>query len=70
MNHDVGMDRWVDTEGAAAYVGVATSTMEKLRVYGGGCPYSKRGRSVRYKISDLDRWMSARMVETTSQKAA
>lgn len=63
-------DRWVDTEEGAAHVGVAISTMEKLRVYGGGCPYSKRGRSVRYKISDLDRWMSARMVETTSQKAA
>lgn len=63
-------DRWVDTEAGAAHVGVAISTMEKLRVYGGGCPYSKRGRSVRYKISDLDRWMSSRMVETTSQKAA
>lgn len=63
-------DRWVDTEEAAAYVGQAASTLEKLRVYGNGCPYSKRGRSVRYKISDLDKWMASRMVETTSQKAA
>lgn len=70
MNNDYGKDHWVNTGAAAAYVGVPASTLEKLRVYGGGCPYSKRGRSVRYKISDLDRWMSARMVETTSQKAA
>ena len=63
-------DRWVDTEGAAAYVSLAASTLEKLRVYGDGCAYSKRGRSVRYKLSDLDRWMASRMVETTSQQAA
>ena len=62
--------RWVDTEGAAQHVGVAVSTMEKLRVYGGGCPYSKRGRSVRYRISDLDTWMSSRLVESTSNKIA
>ncbi len=63
-------DRWIDTEAAAAHVGLAVSTLEKLRVYGDGCPYSKRGRSVRYKISDLDKWMASRLVETTSQKAA
>lgn len=63
-------DRWVDTEGAAKHVGLAVSTMEKLRVTGGGCQYSKRGRSVRYRISDLDAWMSAKLIETTSQKVA
>lgn len=63
-------DRWIDTDGAARHVGVSVSTMEKLRVYGDGCPYSKRGRSVRYRISDLDAWMSSRVIETTSQKVA
>ena len=70
MNEDRDKGRWVDTELAAKHVGAAASTLEKLRVYGGGCPYSKRGRSVRYKISDLDEWMSSQMVETTSQRAA
>ncbi len=63
-------DRWVDTEGAAKHVGLAVSTMEKLRVYGDGCPYSKRGRSVRYRISDLDAWMAGKLIESTSQRAA
>lgn len=63
-------DRWVDTDEAAKHVGVAVSTMEKLRVYGEGCPYSKRGRSVRYRIADLDAWMSSRLVGSTSQRVA
>lgn len=70
MIEDRGKDRWINTEAAATHVGVAPSTFEKLRVYGGGCAYSKRGRSVRYLVSDLDRWMASAMVETTSQKAA
>jgi hypothetical protein len=41
MNEDRGKDRWINTEAAATHVGVAVSTMEKLRVYGGGCAYSK-----------------------------
>lgn len=63
-------DRWVDTDGAAKHCGLAVSTMEKLRVAGGGCPYSKRGRSVRYRIADLNTWMSAQLIESTSQRAA
>ncbi|HEX8444147.1 MAG TPA: DNA-binding protein [Allosphingosinicella sp.] len=61
-------DRWVDTEGAAKHVGLAVSTMEKLRTYGDGCRYSKRGRSVRYRISDLDAWMTERLVQSTSER--
>lgn len=61
---------WVDTEEAARHVSLAVSTMEKLRVYGDGCPYSKRGRSVRYRLADLDAWMSGKVVESTSQTAA
>jgi predicted DNA-binding transcriptional regulator AlpA len=61
-------DRWVDTEEAAKHVGLAVSTMEKLRTYGGGCSYSKRGRSVRYRISDLDAWMAECRIASTSEK--
>ena len=64
------IDRWVNTEAAARHCGMAASTFEKLRVYGSGCPYSKMGRSVRYRLSDLDAWMEARVIDSTSQIAA
>ena len=63
-------DRWVKTEEAAQHVGIAVPTLEKARVYGNSPPYSKVGRSVRYRLSDLDAWMSAQVVASTSQKAA
>ena len=60
-------DRWVNTEEAARHIGLAVSTLEKARLYGNSPPYSKAGRSVRYRLSDLDIWMNARVVESTSQ---
>ena len=61
-------DRWVNTEEAARHIGLAVSTLEKARLYGNSPPYSKAGRSVRYRLSDLDTWMNARVVESTSQQ--
>lgn len=50
---------WVDTDGASAYTAIATSTLETMRVRGDGPRYRKIGRSVRYKIADLDCYMEA-----------
>lgn len=61
-------DRWVNTEEAAQHIGLAVSTLEKARLYGNSPPYSKAGRSVRYRLSDLDSWMNARVVESTSEQ--
>lgn len=36
--------RKLRTRDAAAYTGLAESTLEKLRVHGGGCPYMRVGR--------------------------
>lgn len=63
-------DRWINTEDAASHIGLAISTLEKARLYGNSPPYSKAGRSVRYRLSDLDKWMAARLVQSTSQKVA
>lgn len=59
----------LDTKGAAAQIGFAPNTLEKLRVYGGGPRYVKMGRSVRYRVSDLEAYLAERVVESTSQKA-
>ena len=55
------------TRDAAAYTGLAKSTLEKLRVTGGGCPYIRIGRAVLYDPDDLDRWLAANRRMSTSE---
>jgi hypothetical protein len=57
----------LDTAGAARYLGMSRSCLEKLRVYGGGPRYMKLRRLVRYRPEDLQAWASARLVSSTSQ---
>lgn len=57
----------VDTDGAARHLCLAPNTLEKLRVTGGGPKFAKLGRAVRYRISDLDRWVEERMCDNTSE---
>ncbi len=49
---------------ARKYTGVELRT---LRVRGGGPPYVKRGRSVRYLKSDLDKWLESLKVRNTAE---
>jgi predicted DNA-binding transcriptional regulator AlpA len=60
----------VDTEGAARHIGLAVSTLEKMRVTGEGPQFVKLGRSVRYRVADLEAYLAARVVSSTSQKVA
>jgi len=55
------------TTEAAAYTGISKSTLEKLRVTGGGCPYIRIGRVVVYDPDDLDAWLAAHRRKSTSQ---
>jgi hypothetical protein len=58
----------VSTEGAAAYLNVSVSYLNKLRVIGGGPVYSKVGsRRVVYRVDDLDRWLAASRRRSTSE---
>ena len=59
-----------DTEFAARYLGLSASTLNKARVYGNGPKYVKLGKSVRYRLADLDDWIASRVVSSTSQKIA
>ncbi|HEY8596257.1 MAG TPA: helix-turn-helix domain-containing protein [Devosiaceae bacterium] len=54
------------TREAASYTGLAKSTLEKLRVTGGGCPYIRIGRVVLYDPDDLDRWLASHRRMSTS----
>jgi excisionase family DNA binding protein len=62
--------RWLRVKPAAEYLGVGVSTLNKLRISGGGPSYSKLGATVLYDAADLDAWAEARKVCSTSQRPA
>ena len=55
---------------AAAYLSVAESSLEKWRMHGRGPKYVKLGRAVRYRISDLNAWVSESTVASTAEVQA
>jgi predicted DNA-binding transcriptional regulator AlpA len=60
----------VDTDGAASLTGLSRSNLEKLRVAGSGPPFVKYGKAVRYRVADLNAWIEAHVVTSTSQPTA
>lgn len=62
--------RLVDTKGASEHIGLAESTLEKLRVAGDGPKFAKLGRAVRYRLCDLDAWAAERLQTSTSMARA
>ena len=62
---DIGL---IDTPAASSYLGVCISTLEKYRIYGGGPRFVRVGRAVRYRLADLNSWIDARVVSSTSEK--
>jgi predicted DNA-binding transcriptional regulator AlpA len=66
MPHPV--QRVLRTALAAHYLGLRPTSLEKLRLTGGGPRYIKLGvRAVGYDLADLDRWLEARKVASTSE---
>jgi excisionase family DNA binding protein len=58
------------TPEAGQYLGLAASTLEKLRVYGGGPRFIRLGsRAIRYRKQDLDEWLEACARRSTSDAA-
>jgi len=55
---------WMNTEQAARYLGCSTQHLEIGRAKGnrGLPPYSKQGRMVRYRRSELDAWLETAKV--------
>jgi predicted DNA-binding transcriptional regulator AlpA len=55
---------------AAKVVGLAPSTLAKLRLNGNGPPYCKLGRRVVYRREDLEAWLETRIARHTSDAEA
>lgn len=51
---------------AAAYLQWSESRLAKSRVWGDGPPFVKLGRSVIYRLEDLDQWLLANRRTSTS----
>ena len=70
MSYDISPPRqMLRTEGAARYVGLSVSTMNKLRLTGSGPQYFKLLRTVVYDPDCLDAWLEANRRKSTSVAA-
>jgi hypothetical protein len=58
------------TKEAASHLRLSASTLNKLRIFGGGPVYSKIGGRVVYQLADLDRWVAERRRVSSLEKAA
>jgi hypothetical protein len=55
------------TPAAAKYLGIAESTLEKMRVSGAGPEYEVVGKAVVYSIPALEDYLAQRRVRSTSE---
>lgn len=59
--------RLMKTADAAEYLGVSQSLLHKLRLTGGGPVFVRlAGRAIRYRKPDLDAWVNASVMASTS----
>lgn len=53
----------VDTEGLAQYLGKEKRTIEDWRLDGKGPDFIRIGRSIRYRGSEIRRWLDSQVVK-------
>lgn len=53
---------------AAEYLRTSSSTLAKRRLYGGGPCFTRIGRAIRYRQSDLDEFMAANLQRSTFER--
>jgi excisionase family DNA binding protein len=56
-----------NTREAADYLGVRSGTLEAWRIRGGGPLFIKMGRSIRYRLEDLQRFIEENIKSSTSE---
>lgn len=66
MVDDTGKIPFVDTEAAARFLALSPHSLECYRSLGGGPPFYKFGKFVRYSILDLEVWAAERRHDKTS----
>ena len=62
--------RTLKSRQAARYMGMSESWLRQARMTGSGPPFLKLGRSVRYFLGDLDRWLEEQRQSNTLRRHA
>ena len=70
MNERDLPDRLMTEKEAARITGFSHRTLQKWRCYGGGPPFRKVGRSIRYLLSELLAWIEADPRRNTAEAGA
>ncbi|MBI1452832.1 MULTISPECIES: helix-turn-helix domain-containing protein [Acinetobacter] len=78
QDKDICLDRFLAApdqqlftqEYIAIYLSCSTHTLQRLRCVGGGIPYTKVGRCVTYKKSDVLAYQERQTVMNTAQLAS
>jgi len=55
---------------AALYINTTVAYLRRRRLMGGGPPFVRLGRMIRYRIQDLDEWLEAHVVGGRKHKAS
>ena len=63
---DTGLIPFVDTEAAARYLALSPHSLECYRSLGGGPPFYKFGKFIRYSVPDLEAWSASRRRHRTA----
>jgi predicted DNA-binding transcriptional regulator AlpA len=53
---------------AAALLHLSERTLERFRVSGAGPKFVRLGRSIRYRLTDIEAFIAARIVGSTSER--
>jgi predicted DNA-binding transcriptional regulator AlpA len=61
------MGELIDESGLARLVALKPSYLRKLRISGGGPKFIKIGRSVRYRVTDVENWLASRTRRNTAE---
>lgn len=61
-------DQYLTAREAAAYLKTSTSTLAKRRLYNDSPRFTRIGRAVRYRKSDLDGFMAANLQRSTFER--
>lgn len=67
MNDNTGLLELLTSKEAAAFLRVSPQSLNNLRSRGGGPPYVKLGRLVRYDRRRLEAWVEERVRTSTSE---
>lgn len=65
---DTGLIPLADTDAAARYLALSPHSLECYRSLGGGPPFYKFGKFVRYAVADLHTWAAERRHIRTGAK--